>query len=277
MKLSIVTINRNNTEGLRKTIESVVSQSFNDFEYIVIDGASTDSSVDVIKEYQDKITYWVSEPDSGVYQAMNKGIKVAKGEYLLMLNSGDFLVSGDVLHKISSTLDGTDIIQGNVIEERGGESIRVRGYGRSNISFIDVVDGYFLHQAMFIKKSLHEEYGLYEDEYKKAADSYFFIKAMGFGNAGFKYVDIDVANFDVNGISSMNDPKWIEIDKEEDRIWYRKNMPSRILQLYKDASKKMVLYDTLRSNKIVWKLTMLFVYLLNVGKKTNKKRIEEKI
>ena len=277
MKLSIITINKNNAEGLKKTIESVMSQNNRDFEYIVIDGASDDGSVDVIKECEDRIDYWKSEPDTGVYQAMNKGIKIAHGEYLLMLNSGDFFVSDDVLYKIYSILDGTDIIQGNVIEERAGGYIRVRGYGRSNISFIDVVDGYFLHQAMFIKKSLHEKYGLYEDEYKKAADSYFFIKAMGFGNAGFKYVDIDVAYFDINGISSMNDPKWIEIDKEEDRLWYGKNMPNRILQLYKDASKKMDLYDTLRSNKLVWKLTMLFVYLLNVGKKKKKKRIEENL
>ena len=89
MKLSIITINRNNAAGLRRTIESVVSQTYTEFEYIIIDGASTDESVDVIKEYADKITFWVSEPDNGIYNAMNKGILKAKGEYLLFLNSGD--------------------------------------------------------------------------------------------------------------------------------------------------------------------------------------------
>ena len=89
MKLSVITINFNNRDGLRKTIESVVNQTYNDFEYIIIDGGSTDGSVDVIKEYADRIDYWVSEPDKGIYNAMNKGIDVAKGEYCIFMNSGD--------------------------------------------------------------------------------------------------------------------------------------------------------------------------------------------
>ena len=106
-KLSIITINRNNAAGLRKTIESVVSQTYTDFEYIIIDGASTDGSVEVIKEYAEATLpcgeglgerlYWVSEPDKGIYNAMNKGILKAQGEYLLFLNSGDWLVDKDVI------------------------------------------------------------------------------------------------------------------------------------------------------------------------------------
>jgi glycosyltransferase involved in cell wall biosynthesis len=89
MKLSVITINYNNAIGLRKTIESVVNQTFRDYEYIIIDGGSTDGSVDVIKEYADKIDYWVSEPDKGIYNAMNKGVAAAHGEYTNFLNSGD--------------------------------------------------------------------------------------------------------------------------------------------------------------------------------------------
>ena len=87
MKLSIITINYNNCDGLRKTIESVIAQTTRDFEYIVIDGGSTDGSVDVIKEYADYIDYWVSEPDKGIYNAMNKGTRAAHGDFLLFLNS----------------------------------------------------------------------------------------------------------------------------------------------------------------------------------------------
>ena len=98
MKLSIITINRNNAEGLRKTMESVLSQTYRDMEYIVVDGASTDQSVNVIKECVNQLKNedrrmkldWMSEPDTGIYNAMNKGIKKATGEYLLFLNSGDW-------------------------------------------------------------------------------------------------------------------------------------------------------------------------------------------
>ncbi|MDR2910496.1 MAG: glycosyltransferase [Bacteroidales bacterium] len=95
MKLSIITINLNNVAGLQKTIESVVKQTFTDYEYIVIDGGSTDGSADIIKQHANKITYWVSEPDKGIYNAMNKGIRVAKGEYCLFLNSGDWLINSN--------------------------------------------------------------------------------------------------------------------------------------------------------------------------------------
>lgn len=92
MKLSIITINRNNAAGLRRTIESVVSQTYTDFEYIIIDGASTDGSVEVIKEYSDKITYWVSEPDTGIYNAMNKGILKAQGGVFAVFEFGGLVL-----------------------------------------------------------------------------------------------------------------------------------------------------------------------------------------
>ena len=104
MKFSIITINLNNKAGLTKTIESVILQTYTDFEYIVIDGDSMDGSKAVIQQYQDKIDYWVSEPDTGIYQAMNKGIKVAQGEFLLFLNSGDCLVSDKILEAVAESI-----------------------------------------------------------------------------------------------------------------------------------------------------------------------------
>src|SRR5258706_1204581 len=97
MKISIITINLNNKDGLANTIQSVIGQSCDDYEYIVIDGASVDGSVEVINKYRDRIDYWVSEKDSGIYQAMNKGIKASSGDYLWFLNSGDSLVNEDVV------------------------------------------------------------------------------------------------------------------------------------------------------------------------------------
>ena len=283
-KLSIITINRNNAEGLRKTMESVFAQTYRDFEYIVIDGASTDESVDVIREMSATLNdgndgmmhfQWISEPDAGIYNAMNKGIEIALGrrivnalnrseqsvdmnkelpEYTLMLNSGDYLVNEHVIERIMPELKTEDMIQGNVIEDYPDKTIRYRGYGRSDISFIDVMDANFPHQAMFIKLSTMEKYGYYDDSYKKGGDTYFLTTALGLGNSTYRYVDIDVTNFDVTGIS--NDPKWQKVDQEEDARWYGEHISRRLWNLYQSAPKKIRMYDQLHKNNFIWKLTM---------------------
>ena len=92
IKISIITVNFNNTEGLQRTVKSVVNQRFSGYDFVIIDGASTDGSVEIINENSSKINYWVSEPDNGIYNAMNKGLKIAQGEYLLFLNSGLILI-----------------------------------------------------------------------------------------------------------------------------------------------------------------------------------------
>lgn len=120
MKLSIITVNLNDKTGLEKTIKSVISQSFSDFEFIIIDGESTDGSIDIINQYKSKISYWVSEKDSGIYNAMNKGIRQAKGEYLYFLNSGDALHNENVLHHIFNDDPHAPFICGNFYMEVGG-------------------------------------------------------------------------------------------------------------------------------------------------------------
>ena len=113
--ISIITINLNNKDGLKRTIESVINQTrFDIIEYIIIDGGSTDGSVDLIKQYQDKISYWVSEKDTGIYNAMNKGIDVSTGEYSLYLNIGDYFNSYDIIEKVYDELD-KDIVYVNTV------------------------------------------------------------------------------------------------------------------------------------------------------------------
>ena len=114
--ISVITINYNNHAGLLKTIDSVVNQTYNNFEYIIIDGGSTDGSVDVIYKYADRIDYWVSEPDKGIYNAMNKGIDVAKGEYCIFLNSGDSFCDYQTLSLSLPFLDGTDVVADSIGE-----------------------------------------------------------------------------------------------------------------------------------------------------------------
>lgn len=200
-KLSIITINRNNAEGLRKTIESVVSQTYTDFEYIVIDGASTDESVDIIKEYTDKINYWVSEPDKGIYNAMNKGILKANGEYLLFLNSGDWLVD-EILNKIFSLGYSEDIIYGNCILDFNDGSIEIdKRCTKNKLTFWDFYNNTLHHQASFIKRHLFNSLGLYSENYKIVSDLDFFIKAIIYNNTSYKYIDVEVSHYDPYGVS----------------------------------------------------------------------------
>lgn len=286
MKLSIITVNLNNAAGLRKTMESVFAQTYRDFEYIVIDGASTDDSVKVIREYEaanqafpNPLTFiWKSEPDTGIYNAMNKGLKMSHGEYSLMLNSGDYLVDEQVIEHVGPELHTEDMIQGNEIVEYPNYTIRDRGYGRSNISFLDAMDGYILHQATFIRLSLLERYGYYDESYKKASDSYFFIRAICFGDATFRYMDVDVTNFDPNGISSKKNEKWVQIAKIEDARWYSENIPPRLKELYRTAPTKIRIYDTLSRNKLIWFfvriLKRIAEWLSPIPKKIQKERID---
>lgn len=268
LKLSIITINYNNLVGLRKTVESVLAQTYRNFEYIIIDGASTDGSREYLNAVQtdysqadNKLTnlHIVSEPDTGIYNAMNKGIRIATGEYLLMLNSGDSLVDKQVVAQVLPKLDGIDIIQGNIICEYPNWLYRNRGYGKSDIDFIDAMDGNFLHQASFIRRELHQQYGMYDDTYKKNADTYFYRAALGFGNASFRYIDVDIANFDIHGVTT--NPGWQQIDREEEKRWSKEHFPIRLQQLYKDAPRKMALYDTLHQSKLIWKCAMLLTML----------------
>ena len=274
MKLSIITINRDNAEGLRKTMESVITQTCRDFEYIIIDGASTDSSVDIIREYEntinqsvaiDKFTIqvkWVSEPDSGIYNAMNKGLKMACGEYTLMLNSGDYFVNEHVIDRIMLELDGTDIIQGNIIKVGAGEERLERGYGKSDISFIDVMKNHFLHQASFCRRELFERYGYFDESYKINGDTVFYAKCLGFGDASFRYVDINIAFFDITGISADPEGKWIVLRKEEDER-YAHMFSNRMWDLFYKEEKKINLYDKLHAHRWSWNLTMAITHLCN--------------
>ena len=120
MKYSIITVNYNNKNGLEMTIKSVLGQTCKDFEYIIIDGGSTDGSVEVIKKYASRIDYWVSEPDKGVYNAMNKGIRKATGDYLNFMNSGDAYHSTSALEIIAGLHSDDDIIIGGYYDSTRG-------------------------------------------------------------------------------------------------------------------------------------------------------------
>ena len=169
MKYSIITVNFNNKEGLRKTIESVIHQTFHDFEFIVIDGGSTDGSVEVIKEYNAQINYWVSEPDGGIYQGMNKGIKKASGDYLNFMNSGDCFYSKDILQRVSDYKYDSDIITGrdyHYSEEKKMGHASIQPIRMSMVTFFtSTID----HQSSFIKRELFGD-SYYREDLRLVSD-----------------------------------------------------------------------------------------------------------
>lgn len=251
MKLSIITINYNNAKGLLKTLASVASQTFRDFEHIIVDGGSTDGSVEIIREYADNeairqenskadkqalspnhlitsspIT-WISEPDKGIYNAMNKGIEIALGkrmvnpfnrsefvedknegirianaEYLLFLNSGDYLVDEFTIDKVFEEANDVDIIYGDRI------NVYADGAILNQASYPDKITGNFLrkgmisHQASFIKSDLFVKYGLYREDLKYASDWEFFLKTFLLYNCTYQHIHQYVVYYDRTGISS---------------------------------------------------------------------------
>ena len=177
MKLSIITISYNAVEEIERTLASVYSQTFKDFEHIIIDGSSNDGTVDIINQYVQKNTIFVSEKDSGIYNAMNKGILLSRGEYLLFLNAGDVLIGENILKEISEYLQHYEIIvyKCNYMNNLG-KIVRVLGKGLKLPYHLEI--GSLPHPSTFIKRSVFEEYGLYDESFVISGDYDFFSRVL---------------------------------------------------------------------------------------------------
>lgn len=200
IKISIITINYNNLEGLKKTMASVFNQTFLDFEYLVIDGGSTDGSAEYIESQSDNIDYWVSEADRGIYNAMNKGVSKASGEYLLFLNSGDHFFNDEVLKENIHYLEHYDLIYFNQ-EVMGKEGAEIRTLP-SKLRFSDLFFNSWPHNATFIKKTLFEKVGLYDESLKIVSDWKFFMLALFNHHCSYIKINATLSTFYLGGIST---------------------------------------------------------------------------
>ena len=169
--LSIITINYNNLEGLKKTMSSICEQSFTDFEYIVIDGGSTDGSAAYIESRQSDVDYWVSEKDDGIYHAMNKGIAQARGAYLQFVNSGDWLFNATIIERMIPHLKRSDVIYGNLVKVfPDGSEVIDKGPKRKKINIDTFLWGTLNHGSAYIKAALFQKYGVYDEHLKIVSD-----------------------------------------------------------------------------------------------------------
>lgn len=248
-ELSIITINLNNAAGLRKTFDSVFEQTFTDFEYIVIDGASADGSKEIMEAYANKLSYWVSEKDSGIYNAMNKGIAKARGEYILFLNSADCLVHNKALHDVFSEGISADIIYGNLMTDSG--MISYPGTLTFAFFFTDSIG----HPAAFIKKSLFDRFGNYNEENKLVSDWEFFLKTIIEHKVSYRHINKAITYFDSKGITTKEES--ISINLQE-RIWVLEplfsNYYPELLHEFNELHNELNLYKNSRAMKFIKKI-----------------------
>ena len=272
MTLSIITINYNNASGLRKTLASVASQTYQNIEHIIVDGGSTDGSLGIIEDYYHQFEIgdmrlenliWTSEPDKGIYNAMNKGIRKATGDYIQILNSGDLLAAPDVTERMMaalstlniqhSTENGTSILYGNMLKSYDGKRIINRDTCGNGMytpeSFLYFYNGTLNHDCAYIRRDLFEKYGLYNEEMKICSDWEWYVRTIVLGGEKPVYTNIDVTIFDMNGVSESYG-KNADIIKRERREYLESILPPAVLHDYDMFSFPITQYQRLKKHHL---------------------------
>jgi len=258
MMLSLVSINYNNKLGLEKTLNSARLQTTMDFEHIIIDGGSSDGSAKIINKYAKSSPYkviWLSEPDMGIYNAMNKGIRMATGDYIQVLNSGDILASPKVSEQMMSEVQRIadeegklpDIVYGNMTKVNSNGSI-IGKSRETEYSLRQFYSSTLNHDCAYIKRDLFDKYGYYDENLKIVSDWKWYLQAIGLGNVVPKYVDIDVTIFDAGGISETN----LALRNAERRKVLEEVLPPAILWDYDHHAFDAEQMNRLRKRHLYW-------------------------
>lgn len=273
MTLTIITINWNNAAGLEKTMKSVLGQVCTDFEYVVVDGASDDGSVDIIEKYAGKFgerLKWISEKDKGIYNAMNKGIGMASGEYVEFLNSGDCLAAPDVTGKMLNKLRDKgfpSILYGNMLKDMpDGRLTRDRCFAGSQITLLGMYKGCLNHSPAYIKHELFTKYGLYDETLKICSDWKWYMNAIVLGEEIPSYIDIDVTIFDMTGISETNKNL---LEKERSKL-LSEMIPAPILADYHNNYQSLMIVHRLKKHPAFFEITWFMERCLFKLEKVNK-------
>lgn len=246
LKISIITINYNNVDGLRRTLASVAAQTYRNIEHIIVDGGSTDGSVEVIKEYamsQASLRHsiiWKSEPDHGIYNAMNRGILKATGDYIWILNSGDCAADENVVARMMEILERESylILLGNKIQvypenrkEYQSLSIDRKLVNTPNpieASMLTFYSGTIPQDAAFVRRDIFEKYGLFDESMKICADWKLYLNIIASGGVQPMYVNIDVVLFDMSGVSNANNEQRLA----ERREYLEQVLPKAVIKDY---------------------------------------------
>lgn len=241
MKLSVITVNYNNKKGLEATINSVISQKYLDFEFIIVDGNSNDGSKDIIYKKRNYITKWINEPDSGIYNAMNKGVKMSTGDYLIFMNSGDEFYDTQVLDKIAKVLlqaNEVGVCTGITYNNDKSSSF---WYPPKNLTLYYFLSSSISHQASFIRRDLLLKFP-YNEKNRIVSDWEFWIRSIILADCGYKTTDIVICKYDRSGMSNTQYGKLMS-EREEVK---KRILPPKILKDYYHMT-----YDSSRENPFV--------------------------
>jgi glycosyltransferase involved in cell wall biosynthesis len=227
-KISIITVSFNSQSTIKHTIQSVASQDYQNKEYILIDGASTDWTLDIISFLKDKINYFVSEKDNGIYDAMNKGIKVATGEIIGILNSDDFYSNNEVLSKVANIFEETDCdcLYGDLVYVDKGDARNIVRYWKSGkFSKKKLRMGWMLpHPTFFVKKEIYEKYGLYNIKLKTAADYEMILRLLHNDSIKVEYLPEILIKMRIGGESNSSFINRLKGNYEDNLAWDMNNL-----------------------------------------------------
>lgn len=221
MKISIISIAYNNEKDIKGTLESVINQDYKDIEYIVVDRASTDKTLDIVKSYGNKIAKIISEPDNGIYDAINKGIKQATGDVVGLIHAGDRLYDKSVLSSIASHFENNDIDASyghSVIVNSNDQPVRINKSPEFKKSLFK--KGWMpSHQSIYIKREIFDRLGYYRLDIEGSGDYEFVLRYMYFNDIKIKRLDRFIIKFSMGGTSTSNYARIIRTQKVHIKCW----------------------------------------------------------
>jgi glycosyltransferase involved in cell wall biosynthesis len=272
MKISLITICYNAKDTIEKTILSVINQTaLDNVEYIIIDGNSTDGTKEIIEKYKDKISIYISEPDSGIYNAMNKGVEVASGDYIHFLNANDCYCASDVIERVLEVAieNNTDFVIGDVVllPNQGEEIYRSFKHLTRFTLFMD----WMYHVALFQKKELFKKFGNFDENFKISSDANWFIPLLQDNEVTKSYVEAPIARFALDGVSAQEETRDITVFELEKVLSInftgRDDFYRRILQ--DSAFNKFSSKPVKKLNKFINKLKLKPFIIKQLLKKEN--------
>ena len=228
LKISIITVSFNSAKTIKETIKSVLTQDYNNIEYIIIDGGSSDETIDIVKSYSEKISYFISEKDNGIYDAMNKGIKAATGDIVGILNSDDFYPNSFVLSNVAKSFKkyNCDAVYGDLVYVKEKDTTQIKRYWQAgNYNTSKIKNGWMLpHPTFFVKKVMYDRHGLYNSALKRAADYEMILKLLYKENISVHYIPMILVKMRMGGASNSTFLNRIRANKEDGLAWTKNQL-----------------------------------------------------
>lgn len=236
MKISIITVAFNSRPYIEECINSVLRQTYSDIEYLVIDGGSTDGTVDLLRQYDGSISRWVTEPDKGIYDAMNKGIKLSTGDVIGFLNSDDLYVGDAAISSVAKEFQekSTDSVFADLLFVKRNDTRKVvRYYTSFNFSPRKFAYGWMpAHSTFFAKRGVYEKYGIFKTDYRIAADYELLLRFLGRYGITYSYLPEVLVKMRTGGVSTRNFRSNVILNREIMRACAENGINTNILKVY---------------------------------------------